>query len=142
MKTLLIIASLGLLPAAALAQPSEKGMLARLGEADADHDGTITRAEFKAYRAALFDRLDRNKDGVLTAEDRPRLASKRHGQPSMIERYDANKDGKVDRAEFVDGPTPLFDKIDSNGDGVISKAELEAAQAKAASARAQRQDGE
>src|SRR6266487_1776944 len=35
---------------------------------DADHDGTITRAEFKGA-AELFARLDRDGDGVLTAKD-------------------------------------------------------------------------
>src|SRR5207247_3909940 len=34
---------------------------------DTDHDGTITREEFKGP-ADLFDRLDRDGDGVLTAE--------------------------------------------------------------------------
>lgn len=35
---------------------------------DTDHDGRITRKEFKGP-AVLFDRLDRNGDGVLTASD-------------------------------------------------------------------------
>jgi hypothetical protein len=38
------------------------------GRCDADGDGTVTRKEFPGP-AALFDRLDRNRDGVLTAAD-------------------------------------------------------------------------
>jgi hypothetical protein len=35
------------------------------GRADADHDGAISRAEFKADSLAFFDRLDADHDGVI-----------------------------------------------------------------------------
>ena len=35
---------------------------------DTDHDGRLSRAEFKGP-AALFDRLDTNHDGFLTKEE-------------------------------------------------------------------------
>jgi Ca2+-binding EF-hand superfamily protein len=127
MKKLLIVLGLCALPAAAFAQPSAESMAARLGEADADHDGAVTKDELLQYRAKQFARLDRNGDGVITAEDRPRLAAGRNGRPSLFDQFDVNKDGKIDRAEFVDGPTPVFDKADSNGDGVLSADELKAA---------------
>ncbi len=38
------------------------------GRMDADHDGRVTRAEFRGP-AEFFDRLDRDGDGVLTAAD-------------------------------------------------------------------------
>jgi Ca2+-binding EF-hand superfamily protein len=37
--------------------------------ADADNDGTITRAEFKAAALTRFDRLDADKDGTVTREE-------------------------------------------------------------------------
>jgi Ca2+-binding EF-hand superfamily protein len=39
--------------------------------ADADHDGAITQAEFAAASLARFDRVDANKDGTISADERP-----------------------------------------------------------------------
>lgn len=44
--------------------------------ADADKDGAITQAEFTAAAARRFDRIDANKDGQATREERQAL----HGQ--------------------------------------------------------------
>ena len=48
-----------------------KGMMhgARGGFADANKDGTITKAEFTAGAMAMFDRADSNKDGYVTADE-------------------------------------------------------------------------
>jgi len=138
MKALIPLAAAMILAAApALAQPSAGSMIERLKEADANGDGAITREEFLNYRAAQFDRLDRNHDGVLTADDRPRMAGFGGGQTrgSMLEQFDANQDGRVDKSEYVNGPTPLFDRIDANHDGVITAAELQAARAQGAGGR-------
>ena len=40
-------------------------------DADADHDGTITQAEFANAALARFDRVDANKDGTISADERP-----------------------------------------------------------------------
>mgnify|MGYP005636123675 CR=1 FL=1 len=37
--------------------------------ADANKDGTITKAEFTAGAMAMFDRADSNKDGYVTADE-------------------------------------------------------------------------
>lgn len=42
--------------------------LARM--ADADKDGAITRAEFTGAALARFDRIDANRDGTISAEER------------------------------------------------------------------------
>lgn len=39
-------------------------------------------------------------------------------------RYDANKDGVVDRAEWAAGQEARFKQLDTNGDGKLSPAEL------------------
>jgi len=49
----------------------------------------------------------------------------------ILEREDANGDGKVTRAEFR-GPPPMFDRLDVNHDGVLSREDLEPAAAKPA----------
>jgi len=37
--------------------------------ADANKDGTITKAEFMAAPTAMFDKADANKDGKVTADE-------------------------------------------------------------------------
>jgi Ca2+-binding EF-hand superfamily protein len=70
---------------------------------DTDHDGEITREEFKGP-AELFDRLDRDGDGVLTAKD-----------------FDWSRD-----SEFLKQTRPIskwFRAIDANSNGRISQQE-------------------
>jgi hypothetical protein len=58
--------------------------------ADADKDGTVTKAEFQAAALTRFDRLDANKDGTVTADEakaardsmRQRWQSRRQAQQS------------------------------------------------------------
>jgi len=48
---------------------------------DADKSGKVSRAEFMAFMAAEFDRLDRNHDGELDVKEleQSQLATPRHG---------------------------------------------------------------
>jgi hypothetical protein len=52
------------------------------------------------------------------ATDRPARAN------SGIMRYDTNKDGMVDRAEWKAGQEARFKRLDTNGDGKLSQDEL------------------
>jgi Ca2+-binding EF-hand superfamily protein len=142
MKKIMTIAALAVLPAAmAVAQPApgggQGGGFQRLLEADANHDGSITKDEYKAYRTQQFDRLDANKDGALSGSEIPTPPNGGGNGPSMLERMDANKDGKIDKNEFVNGPSTFFDRIDTNHDGTLSKAELDAARSQAQQQRPQ-----
>lgn len=47
----------------------------RLAKADTDQDGQLSRAEFVAIGEQWFERLDRNGDGTISPDERPR----RHG---------------------------------------------------------------
>jgi Ca2+-binding EF-hand superfamily protein len=98
---------------------------------DADEDGDIERAELSCDGAA-FDRLDRDRDGVLTAGDlgermgdkrAPELAS---GGPlagaaePLFRRLDRDSNGRLSREEVLD----LFVRADREGLGFVTAEEL------------------
>jgi len=100
-----------------------------LEQADANHDGKVTKQEYNDARAALFARMDRNGDGFIDDAD-SRAGGNERGQraaKALRGRIDSNGDGKISKEEFVNAPTMLFDKFDANKDGVLDATELEAA---------------
>ncbi|WP_198519270.1 EF-hand domain-containing protein [Novosphingobium kunmingense] len=120
--------------APALAQPDQASALRQLqerfGDADGNRDGAVSRAEFVAYRAAQWSRLDRNDDGFLSPADLPGfLQSRWNGERAseLRRNYDRDQDGRVSRQEFLTGPTPAFNRADTNGNDLVSRAELDAA---------------
>lgn len=128
-----LLCSLFLIVGAGAAAPSwgqSRDPLQMLQNADANRDGVITREEFHAARSQMFDRLDRNRDGYLSSADalgrRMRGGRAAEALQGMITTFDANGDGRVSRAEFVNGPAWLFDLGDRNGDGRIDQAEMRA----------------
>ena len=42
-----------------------------MAQLDANKDGTVTAAEFRALTLSQFDKLDKNKDGVLSPQTPP-----------------------------------------------------------------------
>lgn len=116
--------------------------------ADANGDGAITRAEATSAVTAHFDKVDTNKDGKVTRDemDAARKAHRaavmarfgdrgdrphghhgmrhggRGGPGGMLAHLDADRDGKLSRAEF-DAP---FDRMDTNRDGFVDAAERQA----------------
>ncbi|WP_313330226.1 EF-hand domain-containing protein [Sphingobium yanoikuyae] len=76
--------------------------------ADANNDGTITKAELTASLEARFAKLDANKDGKLTKEDRDIRRQQR-----LDERFaalDTDKNGQISKAEFQAGHQPRADR--------------------------------
>lgn len=105
---------------------------------DADADGRVTLLELTStkhgFPPAVFNNLDRDRDGALTANDarpgRPEKApEKKPGKDSAAERekpkWDADGDGKVTFEEAKQANPNVtrerFDARDSNGDGVLSR---------------------
>jgi Ca2+-binding EF-hand superfamily protein len=107
--------------------------------ADTNGDGVITREEFHAARERLFARLDRNGDGYIDKDDMSgRLAGRQKAQERLAElvsQLDGDRDGRVSNTEFIDGPTPLFDRADTDHNGVLSKDEVAAMKQKMAELR-------
>lgn len=93
---------------------------------DANHDGSVTMAEFNAGLRADFAAADTNHDGVLDpvetrAVNAARVAAEATAASPLI---DWNDDGHVDFHEFAAGPRALFEQLDRNNDGVLDKDEL------------------
>lgn len=120
----------------------------RIRAADKNEDGQVTReewnAEFPHAPEPLFDRIDRNGDGVLTPEDAPQgrpgppegkgPAGARPDKPrqgtdpaARLRKADTNNDGQVTAEEFKtafpNAEEGRFQKLDRNQDGVLSEAD-------------------
>lgn len=107
---------------------------------DTDKDGAISREEFSALHARMFERLDENKDGKLGEDEFGRRGGpdglrSRHGGPGphrrmmMLgggERLDANKDGRLTLEEMTAPMREHFARLDANKDGALDEKEREA----------------
>lgn len=93
---------------------------------DASGDGQLTAEEAK-LPAALFERLDADKDRNVTLEEFQSLPGVAGARPPLeFERADLNHDGKVTREEGGRSAQERFNMIDTNKDNLITRPELEA----------------
>lgn len=119
------------IPGAGLAQSADRAaIIARMGEADADRNGMVTKAELITWRTANFARFDRNADSVLADADIPAFFQRTaiaSQFKTLRAQFDQNRDNKVTRDEFVNGPTLMFDLADTNHDNVLTREEIDAA---------------
>jgi hypothetical protein len=105
-STLLIAAGLLSLSAGAIAQPPGPQPMQGPGSRGPMPGPMmpITRVELQARLTQMFDRLDANKDGKLSPEDRQ--AHKQQVADKRFDRIDADKDGSISRQEFAALPAP------------------------------------
>jgi hypothetical protein len=96
--------------------------------ADANNDGNITREEFLARPTQMFDRLDADDDGVISASERPqrRERGERGERPARVN-PDTNNDGQLSRAEYAAMGATMFERLDANNDGRVTQEEATAA---------------
>jgi len=106
--------------------------------ADADKSGSVSLEEVNAlepnFTKERFDKLDKDKDGLLTAKEFPQqrpdqnFTSKPAEQSGLFMRVDENKDGKITFDELaLKAPKytrEQFDRMDANKDGAISRQEM------------------
>ena len=110
----------------AMAQAAPNGAAERGGggmmRADADGDGVVTWAEAQAAATERFQKLDTNRDGVLSGDEMKAGPMGGRGLGKM----DADGDGKITLAQFVERSKARFDRVDANHDGRLDAAELQA----------------
>lgn len=104
---------------------------------DQNGDRALQFTEIQAARAALFDRLDANRNGVVNNSEaqaafqrvreggRLQMATA-EGPETQARRMDANGDGRITRAEFAQFIPDRLLRADSNGDRALSPSELRA----------------
>ncbi len=124
------------------------------GRMDTDRNGTVTREEATAERAARrtemrnrrFEMMDTNNDGALSKAEydqdggmrsgmsrratmdggRGRGKNRNGGQGRMGRHFDTDGDGKINEAEMTAATMARFDMIDTNKDGSVTPEERRA----------------
>jgi Ca2+-binding EF-hand superfamily protein len=115
---------------------------------DLNGDGVVDKSELDAARRAAFERADADHDGYITEDEaqsllqqlraqgaagqrplyRGRIVSRKPAeQANAIARFDADGDGRVSEAEFMEFVHPFGAMFDANGDGKITKEEVDQA---------------
>ena len=82
-----------------------------LARMDTDGDGRVSQAEYVAWMGYAFDRMDRDRDGVLTPDELPggrghSIARAAHDARSAatFRKQDANRDGFLSARELASPP--------------------------------------
>ncbi len=121
---------------------------AALPQADANQDGTITRAEFMAESDSRFAKTDTNRDGYLSQDERENAKAIRQSERQIkkFDRLDTNGDGVITRAEFDSETASRKERhkerrmkfMDANKDGQITDEDRKLRQEKRAEMRKER----
>ena len=127
-------------------------MVTRLMEMDKDKDGKLSKEELPERLQSMMARGDKNEDGFLDKAEIMASARERSGGqggegaggqgagrfgggggPEMLaqimQRVDANKDGKLSEDELPPFMRDRLEQLDTDKDGSVDKAELEAGMA-------------
>jgi Ca2+-binding EF-hand superfamily protein len=86
---------------------------------DTDHDGTVSLDEAKKAAETVFNKLDRDRDGTLTARElRGRLSARE------FTAADTDKDGTLSKDEYLAVIEQRFKAADTDNDGTLTRREL------------------
>jgi Ca2+-binding EF-hand superfamily protein len=94
---------------------------------DANGDGAIDMAEFRAQRAGRFARLDPDDDGqvskaaFLQAVAQSTAAEHAVRLERLFDKMDTNGDGILTRGEYLAYGEAIFARMDRNGDGKLTR---------------------
>jgi Ca2+-binding EF-hand superfamily protein len=129
----LIASAAAITPCSIAADKTGGELEAAFKKADADNDGTLTRAEAKSMPrvAKNFDAIDTDKDGTVSLDEV--RASAKAAAKAMHERgvqrfksADKDSDGTLtkDEAKALPRVAKNFDAIDADKDGTVSEQEI------------------
>jgi Ca2+-binding EF-hand superfamily protein len=90
----------------------------RIAFMDSNHDGRVTRSEWHGSPEA-FDRLDGNRDGVLSGTE----MNGSEPPPDLFSSVDVNRDSRITRDEWH-WSRASFDQRDRNRDGQLTRDEF------------------
>lgn len=117
---------------AALALGVAAAVVAQTPPAMGGMQGPQTLEAMQARQAMMFERLDADHDGAITAAElsglsqmMPRGAGRMR---AMIAGADANNDARISKEELMAAGAARFQQMDRNGDGVVSPDERPQAQ--------------
>lgn len=114
MSAFLTVAAMAGVPA--LAAPKRSRAMQAL---DPNNTGTLDLDEARKAGAALFDRIDRNRNGVLNKRE---LGGRVTPQEFAV--ADANKDGALSKAEYLSVVDNRFRAANPDNDKAIDEKEL------------------
>lgn len=123
----LIAAAAAVLAVSACSQPAETPVPdadpgeGRGARQDANGYGKVTLDEAKAGQTRLLERADANRDGKVDLAELEGLPER---MSDRLDRMDANQDREVTRAELEAAAESRFQRRDTNGDGVLSGDEM------------------
>ena len=110
---------------------TDRVFLMAAGSWDRNRDNNVTCDEWKAYATELFNGADANRDDAIDATEWSRIISvDRMFDTANLSYFDANGDGKVTRAEFVDKENPAFKLMDTAKTCSLSGAQVAGARSK------------
>jgi EF hand len=110
---------------------TDRVFLMAAGSWDRNRDNNVTCDEWKAYATELFNGADANRDDAVDATEWSRISSvDRMFDTADSKYFDANGDGKVTRAEFVDKENPAFKLMDTAKTCSLSGAQVAGARSK------------
>jgi len=116
--TLAIILSLFLFSLAAQAQDLGFFAESMFDRLDTNRDGVLTKDEVRAARAEMFDRIDTNRDGVVTvAEIEAAKASRQERSAKRLARL-------AELRAQMQTPSERLAAMDKDGDGKITREEF------------------
>lgn len=109
----------------------DRVFLMAAGNWDRNRDNQVTCDEWKAYATELFNGADANGDGFVDQTEWSRIVSvDRMFSTANLDYYDADRDGKVSRTEFVEKPNTAFRLLDPQGTCVLTGDQVAGARSK------------